>query len=314
VRGILRPEVTIGIPAFNEEKNIQHVLEKILQQSLPFSFEVIVVSDGSTDSTAQIVQEVSKIDPSVRLICHRNRMGRTEALNTIFRELQGESLVIVSADTVLHDNSIGHIVAPLADPSVGMCWSKLIPVYVSQNLASGLAGLAFQLHDRLSGKLDATGELVHVTGDVVSMKRELCAQIPGRCVNADEYLSVLTVRMGLRVKYIRSVLYRAALPTTISDHVRQRRRWLYGHLQIGRMLGEYPTVLEFVSFRKPLLPFCIIAEELLERPRGIPYFLALLFLELVAGALALQDILLKREHYSWKVIESTKRRPIGITS
>jgi len=138
-----RPKVTIAISAYNEQNNIGHVLESLLEQRLPFDYEIVVVSDGSTDLTASIVREVSKANPIVRLYCHPSRRGRTQAINTIFQEMRGEFLVVVAADTLLCGGGVAHIVEKLSEPTVGMCWSRLVPIDDRLNLATMLGHLFF---------------------------------------------------------------------------------------------------------------------------------------------------------------------------
>jgi biofilm PGA synthesis N-glycosyltransferase PgaC len=75
--------VSVGVCAYNEEKNIEKALRAVLEQPLDgFSLkEVIVVSSASTDRTDAIVSEISRSDPRVTLVVQEKREGKTSAVN-----------------------------------------------------------------------------------------------------------------------------------------------------------------------------------------------------------------------------------------
>jgi cellulose synthase/poly-beta-1,6-N-acetylglucosamine synthase-like glycosyltransferase len=298
--------VTIGICAFNEERNIGGLLSEILTQQLPFPNEIIVVSDGSTDSTDSIVAGFCKKYSSVRLISHTTRMGKSEALNTLFRESKAEIIVIVSADTRLRYGSIRRMVEVFSDPSIGMCWARLIPLDDRTDLVARMGNLAFSFHHRLSVRLNYIGEMKHATGDIVTVRREAISELPLNCVNDDEYLAIQTVRKALIVKYLPEVVYGTRMPKTVLDYVKQRRRWVFGHVQIRKMLREPSTVLESTFIKKPRVATSIVVEELSAKPKELPVFLASLLVELAVGMFVLRDLACHVTHSPWEVIQSTK--------
>lgn len=298
--------VTIGICAFNEEGNIGQLLGSILDQRLSVPSEIVVVSDGSTDQTDSIVEDIAKGKSDIRLIRHATRKGKSEALNTLFSASKGDIVITIAGDTRLDNGSLQRAVDAFDDGTVGMSWAKLVPLNEDRQLVNRLGHLTFRLHDRLSRKLSSRGEVRHATGDIVSIRREAVTEIPAHCVNDDEYLAMQAVRRGFRVLYIPDALYRAPMPRTMLDYVRQRRRWVYGHVQAGRMLGEYSTVLEFIGARRPLLVASVVVEEIAERPSELHVFLGSLLVELVVGFLVFRDLLLRVSHSPWKVVQSTK--------
>ena len=88
--------VSIIIPAFNEEAAIGDDLNKILDcmDASGFQYEVIVVDDGSTDKTAEIVRRY----PRVRLIQHPTNRGTGAATNTAVRHARGEIIAMTDGD------------------------------------------------------------------------------------------------------------------------------------------------------------------------------------------------------------------------
>lgn len=87
--------ISIIMPAYNAEKYIGKAIESVLYQTYSF-FEFIVVDDGSTDNTAEIVMSYS--DSRIRLIKHRGNLGVAEARNTALREASGKWCAAIDAD------------------------------------------------------------------------------------------------------------------------------------------------------------------------------------------------------------------------
>jgi len=301
-------KITIGICAFNEERNIRPLLKVLLARELPFPTETIVVSDGSTDATDSIVQEIAKKNHGMRLVRHSNRKGKSEALNTLFAESSGEIVVTISGDMQIEPGSVEKIVDTIRDlPTVGMCWAKPIPIFPERGLVERIGHLAFRLHDRFYKKLNLVGEVRHSTGELVAFRREAFTPIPADCVNDDEYLALQATRKGFKVHYVTEITAGASLPRTMLDYVKQRRRWVFGHFQTRSMLGEYPSVMEFSLTKKPKLVASVVLNEVAERPAELPIFLASLLVEFGVILLALRDITLHVRHSPWDIIQSTKR-------
>ena len=98
--------VSIGIPAYNEEANIENLLESILSQKQD-SFvlkEIIVISDGSTDRTVQEAKKVS--DERVKVIEGIERRGQAYRQNEICSRANADFLVLLNADILIKNNSL----------------------------------------------------------------------------------------------------------------------------------------------------------------------------------------------------------------
>ena len=98
-----KPFVSVIIPAYNEEKVIKNTIESILRSDYS-NFEVVVVDDGSTDNTVNVVNQNYKQHPKVRLIKKPNG-GKPSAINEGCSEANGEIIIIFDADTSIAENA-----------------------------------------------------------------------------------------------------------------------------------------------------------------------------------------------------------------
>lgn len=100
--------VTIGIPAFNEEKNIKQLLMTILSQKQSFFVikEVLVVSDSSEDDTPYLVRQFN--NRKIKLLWNKSRMGQNYCQNKIFSNANSDFVVLIEADTCPMDKNYLH--------------------------------------------------------------------------------------------------------------------------------------------------------------------------------------------------------------
>ncbi|OGE31890.1 hypothetical protein A2631_02070 [Candidatus Daviesbacteria bacterium RIFCSPHIGHO2_01_FULL_44_29] len=104
----VRPVVTVLVPAFNEEKNILKVLNKI--QASPFVNEIICINDGSTDNTYQLIKEIR----GIKVIHLAKNHGKSYAIATGIKKAKGEIIVFVDADIIgLSSSCLKQLVLPL---------------------------------------------------------------------------------------------------------------------------------------------------------------------------------------------------------
>ncbi len=104
-------KLSIVVPVYNEEKTLRAILEKILAQ--PQEKEVILVDDGSTDGTREILKSLDH--PKVRVFLHPENRGKGAALRTGFREAAGDIVIIQDADLEYNPDEYGVLVQPIED-------------------------------------------------------------------------------------------------------------------------------------------------------------------------------------------------------
>ena len=121
------PTISLSVPAYNEEHQIAETVESLLALDYPADRrQILIVSDGSTDRTDEIVGAYE--DRGVELARVPVRGGKTAAENLAARHLRGEIIVNTDASIRIHPNALKPLIAPFKDPSVGLASGRDLSV------------------------------------------------------------------------------------------------------------------------------------------------------------------------------------------
>ena len=193
------PRVSVVIAAYNEARHIGKRLENLLSQDYPAEcLEIVIASDGSSDGTNKIVEEIA--NPRVRLL-PLPRQGKGPALNAAAAAATGEILVFSDANTHFDRDAIRRLVRPFADPSVGGVAGNQI--YLRSTLASATADgerLYWNFDQWQKSLQSISGSVTSATGAIYAIRRNLYEPVPDDAMD-DFYASTGVVRQGLRLVY-----------------------------------------------------------------------------------------------------------------
>ena len=216
------PFVTVLIPAYNEAQNIAATIQNKLDQDYPRDrLEIIVISDGSTDGTDDIVREFSS--QNVRLIRRERREGKAAALNEVVGCARGEILVFSDANSLFASDAIRRMMENFGDPEVG---------YVTGNLAyevrsAGIAGKgcsAYMKYENALRTLETrVGSIIGVNGGVDAIRRELYTDVPRHLIT-DFVLPLYVIGTKHRVVYDEHVHSSEVANTELGSEFRMRIR------------------------------------------------------------------------------------------
>lgn len=132
----MEPRVSVLLPVYNGERTIESAIKSILRQSLA-DIELVVVNDGSTDSTPAIVDAIARADERVRVI-HSPQRGIIHALNIGIAECRAELIARMDADDISHPRRLQlQLDLMQSRPEISVC-SSLIKMFPRQNLLGGL--------------------------------------------------------------------------------------------------------------------------------------------------------------------------------
>jgi glycosyltransferase involved in cell wall biosynthesis len=113
--------LSILMPVYNERERVERAIVEVLDTQLPTEFELIVVNDGSTDGTSEILRDGSW-DGRVRLFEHAENQGKGSAIQTGLREARGEYSAIFDADLEYDPTDLGLLMPPLLDGRTNACF------------------------------------------------------------------------------------------------------------------------------------------------------------------------------------------------
>lgn len=228
-----RIPVSVLMAAYNESKVIAATIRSVLASDYEGDLELIVVNDGSTDDTAEIIAGLAAADPRIRLISQQN-LGKAQALNRALEAACYETIVMLDADTQFQPETIRFLVAPLTQPEVGaVCGHVRVG-----NLTSVIA--CFQALEYMCGfNLDRRAydhwNAITVAPGAISAFKKLAIERAGGMVTdtlaEDTDLTLHLHRTRYRIRYAPKAIAHTEAPDHIQALVRQRVRWAFGTLQ-----------------------------------------------------------------------------------
>jgi glycosyltransferase involved in cell wall biosynthesis len=113
--------LSIIIPAYNEEKTIEKILEKIENSNIEFKKEVIIVNDGSSDGTRNILK---KLEDKHKIVNHEKNNGKGAALKTGFEKITGDIVIIQDADLEYDPSEYERLIKPIIDNKADVVFSS----------------------------------------------------------------------------------------------------------------------------------------------------------------------------------------------
>lgn len=229
--GEFQPAVSVVVPAFNEEKVIANCVESILAADYS-NKEVLLVDDGSTDGTLEVMRRFEGA-PGVVVLTQQNA-GKAAALNNGLAHATGEFVLCVDADGMFRADTIRQMIEPFWDARVGAVCGNDSPINLNSlqtHLLSIMARVGTGFVRRALSEIDC---LPIVAGNSGAFRRETLDKtgpfLDG-FIGEDLELTWRVHRSGYKVKFQpRAVIY-AEVPATVKSLWKQRVRWARGLLQ-----------------------------------------------------------------------------------
>jgi poly-beta-1,6-N-acetyl-D-glucosamine synthase len=287
----------VAVMAYNEEANIGTLLRALCQQELHAVRinEIIVVASGCEDRTEAIVRQCSQQDRRIRLISEPLRRGKSAAINTLLRNTRAAIVVLANADNIPLPSTIEHLVAPFADPLVGMTGGHPLPVNGADTFVGYMVHLLWALHHELSLRHPKMGELIAF--------RNFFHQIPPESAVDEASIEPLIRGQGLQIRYVPEATVLNRGPETLSDFIRQRRRIFAGHIYVRDTLGYRVSTMKALR----ILWLLVSSPNIKRGWRYILYVPPIVALEMYARLAGLVDYRLwRRKHTVWEVVKTTK--------
>jgi cellulose synthase/poly-beta-1,6-N-acetylglucosamine synthase-like glycosyltransferase len=264
------PFVSIVIPVHNEQERIAAKLENCLELLYPNDLlEILVVSDGSTDGTEEVVRRFTARGSHVRWLASDSRVGKSGVQNLGAAKACGDVLVFSDTNTAMPPGVLRTMIDDLADPVVGLVTATVHFGDPEDAVEKG-QGFYWRYELFLRGLESDLGILATGSGSALLVRRELYRPLPA-CYG-DDCIMPMDVRLqGYRVLQDRKAIVFDTMPHSIEGELRARIR-MTARNWTGTL--SRPAILNPLRF--PLTALGLVSHKLLRWLT--PFLLAVIFL------------------------------------
>ncbi|AAL80589.1 glycosyl transferase [Pyrococcus furiosus DSM 3638] len=249
------PTVSVIIPAYNEEENIESAIKAALSQDYPVS-EVIVVDDGSEDKTYERALRMAQEDTRVKVI-RIPHGGKARALNEGIKVARGEIIVTTDADSYMAKDAVRRLVERFYSPDiVGVGGQIRVVVESFLTLVQDIEHLRIAMYRRAKELED----LSLAPGPLSAFRREALDQIGGIAESiVEDYATTKLLKKVGKVVYAPKAKLFTRMPITLKELWRQRKRWFIGDLNHLEP-KDYAILMlsDFIAFLDVILPLLFI--------------------------------------------------------
>ncbi len=214
--------VTVGLPAYNEEKNIQNVLGDIIsQKQLGWKLaEIIVYSDASNDKT---ISQVKKFRyKTLKTIDGKIRRGKAYGLSQIFKLSKGDAVIFFDSDTrLVGKNVITDLVKSLKEDKVMLVGGNSLP-FKPRTFFERSVYSTFLVFEEARKKINNGHNIFGCTGQIIGVKKKFAKEIKfPRVINEDDFLYFSCLKKGYVFRHVKTATVLYKLPQNLGDYLRQ---------------------------------------------------------------------------------------------
>jgi cellulose synthase/poly-beta-1,6-N-acetylglucosamine synthase-like glycosyltransferase len=235
-----KPEVSILIPARDEEHVIGRLLQRMTEITYPHDkLQVITIDDASSDRTGYIAEEFSKHYSFIEVL-HRNKSsggkGKASAMNAGLKRSTGEIVLCFDADYYPQLDIVEKLVTEFVDPAVGAVQGRPVVLNEAQNIVTRLVTL-----ERIGGyridqeARDNLGLIPQFGGTVGGFRRSILEELGGfdeSALTEDTDLTFQIYLAGFQVRHVGDAECYEEAVDNWKAYWRQRKRWARGHMQV----------------------------------------------------------------------------------
>lgn len=230
------PRIALVICAFNEQRIIRQKVENSLALRYPHGkLTIIVVSDGSTDRTPDIVREYQ--DAGVVLLNREVRRGKITNLNEVIPSRSEEIIVLSDANVLYDPQAVMRLAAGFSDQSVGCVSGKVVLANTTPVDLDRLTGQYYSVEWQVQENSSTVYSMVGADGAMYALRRELFSPCPTDTLIEDLVIPMRVVAQGRRVVFEPKALGWEKGVESLQEEFRRRVRIAAGAAQ-GLLRGN----------------------------------------------------------------------------
>ena len=271
----ITPSVSVILAVHNGAALLPSKMQHLLGLDYTNLKEIVIVSDGSTDGTAELLAHQQY--PRVKAIVLQDHAGKAVAVNVGMAEATAEVILFVDIRTEIAPGAIQQLVSNFADPMVGCVCGKLTLRQGGHDAASAAVGGFYWRYEQWLRVCEAISDSpVGVTGCFYAVRRNLAVRQPDGIILDDMYQPLSIIRQGYRSVIDPQAHVYDSLPKQIKGEFQRKVRTLAGNFQLLQLAPWTLTPQDRVLFR-------LVSHKLMRL--AVPYLMGLfLFSTLVLSA------------------------------
>ncbi|MFZ0814639.1 MAG: glycosyltransferase family 2 protein [Candidatus Sulfotelmatobacter sp.] len=266
LRGANEPFVSIVMVVRNEESVLPRKLSNLTALDYPPErLEFVVVSDGSSDRTTEILRDAAK-DERFQILASSELKGKACRLNEALAVVKGEIAVFMDARQVIERDALRLLLENFADTTVGCVSGELMLGDIASGEAETRMGIYWRVEKKIRALESASGSVVGATGAFYAARCSLLAPIPPETILDDVLLPLQVSRQGARVVFDGRARAWDDPDLGAEKEFRRKVRTLTGNYQLLRIApwvlsGSNPLRFRFVSHKllRLAVPFLLAA-------------------------------------------------------
>jgi len=228
------PKVSVVIPAWNEDVGIISTIASVLGNSYE-NFEIIIVNDGSTDSTDSVIRDYLVKNPEINNIRYVNKEngGKASALNSGVKKASGDLIITIDADSVMDKNAIASFVKYFKDPRV-MAAAGNVRIGNSGTLIGSIQHLEY-IYGFYFKKADSLMNSIYIVGGAAAAYRKQVFEFFGYfdtdTITEDIEMSTRIQSQGQKIVYAKDAIIYTEGASDLRSLIKQRLRWKRGRFE-----------------------------------------------------------------------------------
>lgn len=247
---------TILIPALNEAHNIGGLLDDIFDQELddaPALSRVVIVSDGSTDGTDEIVKARAIDDARITLVSNPRTVGQFQSKNIGMRHAEGDYLVMLDADIRLETRrTLRNLLAGFTDPGVGLVSGMIAPAGQDRTLTAHVSRAGLQLSRNIQSRVRGGNNVFASRGAIMALRKDLYSnvevpveKVETLMVSDDQFLYLSCIVRGMRFVSRPDAVVLHRYPDSFADYLRKSARFVTSLNETASLLEERDLAGEY---------------------------------------------------------------------
>jgi len=232
LRAPIEPFVSIVIVAHNEAAQIAARIENVLALDYPaVRRELVVASDGSTDTTVDCARRYEHAGVTVRPFA--TRRGKASVLNVVVPDIRSDIVLFADARQRFDRGALRSLVENFADPSVGAVSGELVLTTGAGTAAAGQGTAFYWRYEKFIRAAEARADsTVGATGAIYAIRRELFEPIPDDTILDDVLIPLRIVRQGFRVLFEPAARAYDCVSATAGQEFARKARTIAGTFQL----------------------------------------------------------------------------------